>query len=70
VDLTICDCRFVGDWGLVIIDWYDLAISNQQSEITNDSKIKNRQINNRNQERQGGCWQSQRSSILSPACLQ
>jgi len=68
----ICDCRFVGDWGLVIVDWYEFAIANQQSEITNDSKIKNRQINRFEDqtERQGGCWQSQRSSILSPACLQ
>ena len=46
-------------------------IDNQHSTIQTiqKSKIAKSKIEDQ-AERQGGCWQSQRSSILSPACLQ
>jgi hypothetical protein len=66
----ILDWRFV-DWRLLIVDYGD---SNHQSTIENHQRFKDPRSSKSTIEnqavRQGGCWQSQRSSILSPACLQ
>jgi hypothetical protein len=58
---------------LLIVDWWlpGRRIANQSSTIKTiqQSKIIKSTIESQ-AARQAGCWQSQRNSILSPACLQ